>query len=194
MFDKIFSRFYNLRGDDILMAEIKIRSATLEDAPRLVEIYSYYVEETAISFECETPSVEKFQNRMIRTMKNYPYLVAEIGGEIVGYAYASRFVGREAYRFSAELTIYLDKNYRHQGIGKKLYGELEKNLREIGIKNLYACIGFPEIEDEHLTLNSVNFHQHLGFKICGKFTKCGYKFNRWYSMVWAEKIIGDYEK
>ena len=173
------------------MAEIKIRNATLEDAPRLVEIYSYYVEETAITFECEVPSVEKFQNRMERTQKNYPYLVAEIGGKIVGYAYAGRFVGREPYKFSAELTIYLDKNHRHQGIGKKLYGELEEILREMGIKNLYACIGYPEIEDEHLTLNSVKFHQHLGFKICGKFTNCGYKFNRRYSMVWAEKIISD---
>ena len=173
------------------MEKILIRTATLEDAPRLVEIYSYYVEKTAITFECEVPSIEKFQTRMIRSQKHYPYLVAEIGGVIVGYAYARRFVGREAYKFSAELTIYLDKNYRHLGIGKKLYSELEKILREQGIKNLYVCIGYPEIEDEYLNLNSVNFHQHLGFKICGKFTNCGYKFNRWYSMVWAEKIIGD---
>lgn len=172
------------------MSEIKIRTATLDDAPRLVEIYSYYVEETAISFECETPSVEKFQARMNRTQKHYPYLVAEQDGKILGYAYASRFIGREAYKFSAELTIYLDKNCLHRGIGKKLYGELEKILREIGIKNLYVCIGVPEIEDEYLNFNSLNFHQHLGFKICGKFEKCGYKFNRWYSMIYAEKIIG----
>ena len=173
------------------MENFLIRNATLDDAPRLVEIYSYYVEKTAITFECEVPGVEKFQTRMNRAQKNYPYLVAEIDGKIIGYAYAKRFVGREAYKFSAELTIYLDKNFRRQGIGKKLYGELEKNLRELGIKNLYACIGYPEVEDEYLNFNSVNFHQHLGFKICGKFTNCGYKFNRWYSMVWAEKIIGD---
>lgn len=171
------------------MSEVKIRMATLDDATNLVRIYSYYVEKTAISFEYEVPSVEKFQMRMKRTQKNYPYLVAEIGGKIVGYAYASRFIGREAYKFSAELTIYLDKNYRHKGIGGKLYRELEKILRAMGIKNLYACIGYPEIEDEYLTLNSVKFHDHLGFKICGKFTNCGYKFNRWYSMVFVEKII-----
>lgn len=174
------------------MEEIKIRTANLDDAPRLVEIYSYYVEKTAVSFEYEVPSVEKFQTRINRTQKNYPYLVAESGGKIIGYAYASRFIGREAYNFSAELTIYLDKNYRRKGVGKKLYGELEKILRETGIKNLYACIGYPEVEDEYLNFNSINFHQHLGFKICGKFTNCGYKFNRWYSMVYAEKIIGDY--
>ena len=172
------------------MSEIKIRTATLDDAPRLVEIYSYYVEETAISFEYETPSVEKFQARMNRTKKHYPYLLAEQDGKILGYAYASRFIGREAYKFSAELTIYLDKNYLHQGIGKKLYGELEKILREQGIKNLYVCIGVPEVEDKYLNFNSLNFHQHLGFKICGKFQNCGYKFNRWYSMFYAEKIIG----
>lgn len=173
------------------MSEIKIRTATLDDAPELVRIYSYYVENTATTFEFEVPSVEKFQSRMRRTMKNYPYLVAELDGKIIGYAYAGSFVGREGYKFSAELTIYLDKDFRKRGIGGKLYRELEKNLRELGIKNLYACIAYPEIEDEYLTLNSVKFHDHLGFRICGKFTNCGYKFARRYSMVWAEKFIGD---
>ena len=172
------------------MKNILIRNATLDDAPRLVEIYSYYVERTAISFEYETPSVAKFQTRMARTQKHFPYLVAEIGGEIVGYAYAGYFIEREAYKFSAELTIYLDKNFKKRGIGGALYRQLEKNLREQGITNLYACVGYPEIEDEYLTLNSVKFHDHMGFKICGKFTNCGYKFNRRYSMVWMEKIIG----
>ena len=173
------------------MDNVLIRTATLDDAPRLVEIYSYYVEETAISFEYETPSVEKFQTRMKRTQKHYPYLVAESDDKILGYAYASAFIGRAAYKYSAELTIYLDKNFRHKGLGKKLYGELEKILREQGITNLYVCIGYPKIEDEYLNFNSVNFHEHMGFKICGKFDKCGYKFNRWYDMVYAEKVIGD---
>ena len=172
------------------MQNLSIRNATLEDAPRLVEIYSYYVEETAISFECDTPTVEEFQRRMIRSQKHYPYLVAEIGGEIVGYAYAKSFIEREAYKFSVELTIYIDKNFRKQGIGGALYRQLEKNLRDAGKKNLYACVGYPEIEDEYLTLNSVKFHDHFGFKICGKFTNCCYKLNRHYSMVWMEKIIG----
>lgn len=168
-----------------------IRNATLDDAPRLVEIYSYYVEKTAVSFEYEVPSVEKFQARMSRTQKNFPYLVAEVAGKIAGYAYAKNFIERAAYKFSAELTIYLDKNFRRQGIGGKLYRQLEQNLREMGIKNLYACVAYPEVEDEFLTLNSVYFHQHLGFKVCGKFTNCGYKFNRHYSMVWMEKILGE---
>ena len=171
------------------MKNFLIRNATLDDAPRLVEIYSYYVEKTAVSFEYETPSIENFKSRMTQIQKNFPYLVAELNGEIVGYTYANYFIPRTAYQFSAELTIYLDKNFRRHGIGKKLYSQLEKFLREQGIKNLYACVGFPEVEDEYLTLNSVQFHEHCGFKICGKFTNCGYKFNRWYSMVWMEKIL-----
>ena len=169
--------------------EMKIREATIYDAEELLKIYSYYVENTAVSFEWTVPTLEKFQQRIVRTKKKYPYLVAEIENKIVGYAYAGSFIGREAYKFSSELTIYLDKNFRGQGIGRKLYTELEKILKLQGITNIYACIGYPEIEDEYLNLNSVKFHEHLGFKIVGKFTNCGYKFNRHYSMVWAEKFL-----
>ncbi|MBR5913522.1 MAG: N-acetyltransferase [Selenomonadaceae bacterium] len=175
------------------MSEIKIRNATVEDATELLKIYSYYVEKTAISFEIETPTLKEFEDRIVKIKKNFPYIVAEVETKIVGYAYAHEFVGREAYKFSAELTIYLDKNFRTQGIGKKLYSEIEKILKERGIKNLYACIAYCDVEDEYLNLNSVKFHEHLGFKIVGKFTNCGYKFNRHYSMVWAEKLLSGSE-
>ena len=173
------------------MSEIKIRNAVADDAAALSEIYSYYVENTAITFEYTTPTLEEFRARIIKTLEKYPYIVAELDKRIVGYAYAGNFVGREAYKFSAELTIYLDKDFRGRGIGKKIYRALENDLNLRGIKNLYACIGYPEVEDEYLTLNSIKFHEHLGFKICGKFTECGFKFNRWYSMVWMEKIIAE---
>lgn len=170
----------------------KIRNATLEDSERLLEIYSYYVEKTAVSFEIKVPMLANFRGRISRTLKNYPYLVAEFENKIVGYAYAHEFVGREAYRFSAELTIYLDKNFRGRGVGRKLYEELEKILKAKGIKNLYACVGWIDEADEFLNHDSKIFHEHLGFKIVGKFTKCGYKFNRWYDMIWLEKIIGEH--
>lgn len=170
---------------------IKIRMATVDDAEKLLKIYSYYVEKTAISFEIKMPTLTNFRARITKTLKNFPYLVAEVDNEIAGYAYAHEFIGRDAYRFSAELTIYLDKNFLHQGIGKKLYEELEKILQDIGIKNLYACVGWIDEDDEFLNQNSANFHQKMGFKIVGKFTKCGKKFNRWYDMIWLEKIIGD---
>ncbi len=171
------------------MSDLKIRNATVDDAAALLKIYAHYVENTAITFEWTTPTLEEFQSRIAATLENFPYIVAELDGKVIGYAYAGKFVGREAYKISAELTIYLDKNCRGQGIGRKLYTELERRLKDSGVKNLYACIGYPEIEDEFLTLASVKFHERLGFKICGKFTECGCKFNRRYSMVWMEKIL-----
>ena len=78
-------------------------------------------------------------------------------------------------------------------MGRMLYEALETVLKEMGILNLYACIGYPETEDEYLTRNSADFHAHLGFEKVGEFHKCGYKFDRWYSMIWMEKIIGEHE-
>ena len=75
-------------------------------------------------------------------------------------------------------------------MGRKLYEALEQKLQKMGILNLYACIGYPEVEDAYLNKNSANFHAHLGFSKVGEFHKCGYKFGRWYNMVWMEKIIG----
>ena len=169
--------------------QIKIKAATPEDAAELLKIYSYYVTNTAISFEYEVPTLDEFKARIVRTLENYPYLVAELDGKIVGYAYAGAFVGREAYKFSVEMTIYLDKNFRGRGVGRKLYQALEDALKSRGIKNLYACVAYTEIEDEYLTRASVKFHERLGFKVCGKFTDCGFKFNRCYSMVWLEKLL-----
>ena len=175
------------------MKQMKIRPATVDDAERLLEIYAYYVEHTAISFEYDVPSTEEFRSRIENTLKAYPYLVAEADGVIQGYAYAHAFVGRKAYERSAELTIYLAQDAKGQGCGRRLYEELERILKDRGVTNLYACIGDPITEDEYLTRNSENFHRHMGFAKVGTFHKCGYKFNRWYNMIWMEKIIGTYD-
>lgn len=175
------------------MADITFRTATEDDAGRLLEIYAYYVEQTAITFEWTVPTLEEFAGRMRRTLEKYPYIVAEEGGRIVGYAYAGSFVGREAYSWSVETTIYLDAAERHHGAGKKLYLALEETLRRMGIINLNACIGYPcGADDEHLTRNSAQFHEHLGYRLVGEFHRCGYKFGRWYDMVWMEKMLGDH--
>ena len=169
---------------------VEIRLATINNTKDILKIYEYYVLNTAISFEYNVPTVVEFKNRIENTLKKYPYLVALIDNKVVGYAYAGSFVGREAYRFSAELTVYVDKDYQKIGIGKLLYKELEIRLKDMGIKNLYACVGVPvEKDDEYLNFNSVQFHEHLGFKQVGEFHKCGYKFDRCYNMVWLEKII-----
>lgn len=169
-----------------------IRSATPDDAGRLLEIYSYYVENTAITFEIYVPSADDFKNRIAKTLTRYPYLVLEEGGRIEGYAYAGVFYDRAAYDHSCEVTIYLDRDSHGKGYGRLLYSELEKELKIRGILNLYACIADPVVEDEYLTSNSEQFHSHLGYVKVGQFHKCGYKFGRWYNMIWMEKIIGEH--
>ena len=171
---------------------IMIRKATKEDAERLLEIYAYYVENTAITFEYDVPSLEEFTNRIDSTLKEYPYLILEEDGFIQGYAYARAFVGRKAYRYSCETTIYLDHNSRGRGYGRRLYEALEQALKDTGFLNMYACIADPIEEDEYLTRNSEQFHHHLGFTKVGTFHKCGYKFGHWYNMIWMEKIIGEH--
>lgn len=169
---------------------ITVRDATLEDAGRLLEIYDYYVKHTAITFEYETPSLAEFKERMEKTMSRYPYLVIVKDERIEGYAYAGAFVDRAAYDWSCELTVYLDHEAQKCGMGRKIYEVLEESLRKMGILNLYACIGYPIGDDPYLTTNSADFHQHLGFVKVGEFHQCGYKFRRWYNMIWMEKIIG----
>lgn len=170
-----------------------IRNATPKDAERILEIYAYYVEHTAVSFEYIVPTLSEFQNRMKKTLECYPYLVIEADGRIQGYAYAGSFIGRAAYQHSCEMTIYLDRRFQKQGLGRKLYEALENRLKEMGFLNLYACIGVPETEDEYLNRNSADFHAHLGYTKAGTFHKCGYKFHRWYDMIWMEKIIGAHQ-
>lgn len=172
--------------------QIKVRPARLSDAERLLEIYAPYVEKTAITFEYEVPSVTEFRGRIEQTLKKYPWLVAEADGEPVGYAYTGMFHARAAYDWSVETSIYLDENRRGLGAGRILYEALEKVSRAQHILNFNACISYPEPEDEYLTRNSVEFHTHLGYRMVGRFHKCGYKFGRWYDMVWMEKMLGEH--
>ena len=169
-----------------------IRKAELADAEQILRIYSYYIEHTAITFEYDIPSTEEFRERMENTLKNYPYLVEEEEGRILAYAYAGALKDRAAYAWSAETSIYVDRNLQKRGVGRRLYDALERALAKQGIKNVYACIAYPIAEDEYLTLNSVKFHAHLGYKLIGRFHKCAYKFDRWYDMVWMEKFIGEH--
>lgn len=175
-----------------MIDDISIRFAKPEDAKELLKIYAYYVTDTAISFETEVPSEEKFKLRIEEVLKSYPFIVACKDDEILGYAYLHSFVGRKAYELSAETTIYLNPDKKKMGIGKKLYSVLEDIAKAQNITNLYSCIGYVDKEDEYLNNNSVQFHEHIGFRMVGKFENCGHKFGRWYHMVWMEKIIGEH--
>ena len=176
------------------MNSINIRTATPADAAELLKIYAPYVENTAITFEYEVPTVQEFEDRICNVLKKFPYLIAELNGEIVGYAYVSPFHERAAYQWGVETTVYVREDWKKHGIGKALYEALEKILALQNILNLNACIGYPELEDEHLTKNSVQFHERMGYRFVGEFYKCGYKFRRWYNMVWMEKHIGEHKE
>lgn len=177
-----------------MIDDISIRFAKPEDAKELLKIYAYYVTDTAISFETEVPSEEEFKLRIEEVLKSYPFIVACKDDEILGYAYLHSFVGRKAYELSAETTIYLNPDKKKMGIGKKLYSVLEDVAKAQNITNLYSCIGYVDKEDEYLNNNSVQFHEHIGYRMVGKFENCGHKFGRWYHMVWMEKIIGKHEE
>ena len=174
--------------------EINIRVATVEDAQQILQIYAPYIEKTAITFEYEVPALEEFRGRIQHTLKKYPYLVAEEAGEILGYAYTGPFKERAAYDWAVETTIYVKEDKKQRGIGKLLYQALEEISKAQNILNMNACIAYPENEDEHLTKNSVQFHEHLGYQMVGTFHQCGYKFETWYHMVWMEKYIGKHKE
>lgn len=172
--------------------ELQIRAARPDDAAGLLEIYAPYVEKTAITFEYIVPTVAEFRTRMDNTLKKYPYFVAECGGELVGYTYASPFKERAAYDWSVETAIYVRQDQKHRKIGTRLYDTLEEALRKQGILNANACIAYADPEDEYLTNDSVRYHEKIGYKMVGEFHQCGYKFGRWYNMVWMEKMIGEH--
>lgn len=180
-----------MNGDDKYM-DFEIRTATLQDAEALLAIYAPYVVNTAVTFEYEVPTIEEFQKRIYHTLEMYPFLVAQQNGEIVGYAYAGPFQEREAYAWAVETSIYVKQDRKQRGIGKELYRVLEDILRLQNVLNLNACIAYPENEDEYLTRDSVCFHEHMEYQRIGEFHQCGYKFGRWYNMIWMEKHIGNH--
>ena len=171
-----------------------LRAAMPDDAAALLAIYAPYVTDTAITFEYYIPSEEEFCGRIKHTLEMYPYIVAEEDGVIVGYAYAGPFKGRAAYNWAVETTVYVDRNKKRGGIGTALYEALEKALAAQGILNAEACIGYPENgeEDEYLTCDSPKFHEYMGYRLVGEFRRCGYKFGRWYNMIWMEKFLGEH--
>lgn len=174
------------------MKDCVIRQACAGDVPALLEIYAYYVRRTAATFEYEPPTEEEFFARITSAQRRYPYLVLLCGNEIMGFAFAHAFRERPAYDYSVENTVYLRPDARHMGYGKALYTALERELKRMGVKNMYACVAVPDGEDAHLSDDSPRFHEAMGYSVCGRFTNCGYKFGRWYTMVWMEKRIGDF--
>ena len=171
------------------MSELTVREARTDDAERLVRIYSHYVLNTAVSFEYNAPSVSEFENRIRRIKEKYPYLVCLKGDTIAGYAYAGAYGTREAYAWTVTTSIYVDRECRRQGIGSLLYQELERGLKDRGIVNALAGVAYSEKEDEYLSHDSYRFHIREGYTKVAHMKSIGFKFNRWYDLLWLQKRI-----
>ncbi|MGQ7484771.1 GNAT family N-acetyltransferase [Streptococcus suis] len=161
---------------------IDIRSARIEDATDLVAIYAPYVENTAITFETQVPTVSEFASRIEKTLGNFPYLVAVEEGALVGYAYASTYYARAAYDWTVELSVYIQQEARGKGIGTLLYNALERELTARGFKNFLACIALPNPA-------SIALHEKRGYEQVAHFKKVGYKFDTWHDIVWLQKSL-----
>ncbi len=162
-----------------------IRIARDADIPAILEIYRPYVENTAVSFEYTAPSLADFTARFHSITAQFPWLVWEEGGELLGYAYAAAPFERAAFSWCAEPSIYLKQGATRRGIGKKLYEALERILARQGYEVLYALITTENP-------GSIAFHEAQGYRRVGMLENCGIKFSRRVGIVWMEKAtVGD---
>jgi phosphinothricin acetyltransferase len=159
-----------------------IRNIRPEDAAQICEIYNYYIENSIVTFE-ETPvTSEEMKSRIIKNTSKHPWIVYKKGDNILGYAYASDWKSRCAYKHSVETTVYLRQEAQGNGIGTILYKELIKLLKD---KNLHAAIGGIALPNEA----SIALHEKLGFEKIGQFREVGYKFNNWIDVGYWELIF-----
>ncbi|WP_055751446.1 GNAT family N-acetyltransferase [Frankia sp. AvcI1] len=162
---------------------VTIRAAHPSDAAGIRAVYAPYVAGSPSTFEEELPTPADFQARMLASPRR-PWLVAEAGGEIVGYAYASAHRTRASYRWSVDTSVYLAAGHHRRGLGRRLYDELIAQVRTLGYLNLYACITLPNAA-------SVALHTSVGFRPIGVFTDVGYKLGAWHDVGWFGLTLVD---
>jgi len=159
-----------------------IRPATEKDVPEILAIYAPYVEHSTATFEYDVPCSRSFLQRFYDITAQFPWLVWEENGSLLGYAYASAPYSRAAFSWCAEPSIYLRPEAKGTGIAAKLYAVLEKILRLQGYQVLYALITAENAA-------SIRFHEKNGYRLQAEFPDCGFKFGRWLGLVWMEKRI-----
>lgn len=159
-----------------------IRQARSDDAAAMLDIYRPIVEKTATSFELVVPTVEDFATRIETIVATHEWLVADVDGELAGYAYASPHRAREAYRYSVEVSVYVHPHYRSQGLGKALYSALFDSIRRLGFHCAYAGIALPNDP-------SIALHRACGFVEIGTFGEVGYKNDGWHDVSWWQRKI-----
>ena len=164
------------------MCEGAIRMAAVSDAQDIAAIYNFYIENTVVTFEEQQVSNEEMGERLEETLAKLPWLVYEENNVVLGYAYASEWKSRCAYKFSLETTVYLHHQYGGKGIGTRLYKELIKRLKTMNYHALIGGIALPNPA-------SVNLHEKLGFHKIAHFKEVGYKFNKWIDVGYWEMLV-----
>jgi len=164
---------------------LNLRIAREADAGEMLRIYAPLVRETAISFELNPPSVEELRERIRNILSTHVWLVCDEGQALVGYAYASRFRPREAYQWTAEVTVYVHSAHQRRGIGRALYLSLLELLRLQGFSSAIGVIALPNEA-------SVQLHERLGFEAIGVFKRAGYKLGRWHDVGWWHLDLRNY--
>lgn len=160
---------------------LTIRTAKVADAAAIQAIYAPIVEDTAISFEEVPPSIAEMRERIATTMRDYPYLIAERNGEVIGYAYASQHRSRAAYRWSVDVTVYIADQAHRKGIGRALYSRLIAELTERGFHAAFAGIALPNPGSVAL--------ESMGFTPLGIYREVGQKFGQWHDVGWWQRLL-----
>lgn len=166
---------------------IKLRLAKAADSEGILAIYAPYIEKTSFTFETDVPSAEAFADRINSYMESWPWLLCEVDGTIVGYAYAARYRERVAYQWSVESSVYIHDDYQRKGIAKILYSALFEILKRQGFRNVYAVINLPNEK-------SVAFHESLGFRFFAMYEQVGYKLGKWKNVGWWRLIINEFDE
>ncbi len=163
---------------------IHIRKVTSSDAARIRDIYNYYIANTVMTFETDMLSEENVLQRIRKYTPFYPWYVSEIDGNVIGYAYASEFVERSAYKYTSEITIFIDHKYTRSGSGKVLFTQLIDDMKKLGYAALVSIIAVPNVP-------SVQLHRSFGFEKVGHLRKVGYKLNHWIDVEYWELLLLD---
>ncbi len=161
---------------------VRIRPARVADGFRISEIYHPYVIETPITFEETPPDAREMETRIASITAQYPYLVAEVRDRVIGYAYACAHRPRVSFRWSVDVAIYLDRDFRQRGLGRVLYGRLLPIIREQGYVMAYAGITVPNDA-------SIGLHESFGFRCVAVFEREGYKLGQWRNVGWWELAL-----
>jgi L-amino acid N-acyltransferase YncA len=167
-----------------MAAELIVRDATQADAWACAAVYAPYVTDTAITFELIPPTVEEMAARMAAAARTHAWLVLEQDDRIVGYAYGGPFASRPAYRWSCEVSVYLEPGRRRTGGGRALYEVLLPRLAERGYRTAMAGMTLPNQP-------SVGLHQAMGFEAAGLYRAVGWKLDRWHDVAWVQRALGD---